>query len=581
MDAHPSGLELDIVELSRSVDELSRRVAALEALTPLPAGPRPLPFPSPTPAPELPRIAPAAAPVAADADLTAVAGLVGRTLLALGGAYLLRALTAADLLPQGIGVLLAFLYALAWLALADRAGRLGNPASAAFHGATAILIGFPLLWEATARFHYLGPPASGAAVGLFAACALAVAWRRRLYPLAWAAGAGAAVCALALVVATHAWVPFTVDLLFLGLAGIVLAYDRGWRALGWALGAVVHAALLLLLVGTQIGNGGAPRGAGIVLALALALSFLGAFSYRTLVRGAEVTLFEAVLGGASFVVGYGGAALLAGSGGVVGGGVGGLGVLLGLGFYGAAFFSVPRSARRKLLFASTLGLAFLLAGSALVLGGAGSALAIAWSALAVLAAWRGVRQSRVTLSLHGAVYAVAAAFASGLATAAAWAFAAPASATWPPLSVAALLSLAAAAVCAALPVPLPAPFWGPYASLTRFLRLAVFVFGAGGVLLHLLAPAIAGRPGSGVDAGLLATARTAVLAASALLLGTAARWERFREAAWLVYPVLVLAGIKLMLEDFPQGRPATLFVALALCGVALLFAPRLAKRAAA
>jgi hypothetical protein len=187
----------------------------------------------------------------------------------------------------------------------------------------------------------------------------------------------------------------------------------------------------------------------------------------------------------------------------------------------------------------------------------------------------------VTLSLHAAAYAAAAAVASGLATAAAYAFGAPANVAWPPLSLAAFAALAAAAVCATLPVPLPAPFWGPYASATRLLRLSVFVAGAAGVALHLLAPAIAGRPGAGADPGLLATARTAVLAATALLLGWAARWERSREAAWLVYPVLVLAGIKLVVEDFPQGRPATLFVALALAGIALLFAPRLAKRAPA
>jgi hypothetical protein len=89
---------------------------------------------------------------------------------------------------------------------------------------------------------------------------------------------------------------------------------------------------------------------------------------------------------------------------------------------------------------------------------------------------------------------------------------------------------------------------------------------------------VAGRPGAGADPGLLATVRTAVLAAAAVLLGWAGRWDRLREAAWLVYPVLLAAGVKLILEDFPHGRPATLFVALGLCGGALILAPRLARR---
>ena len=53
------------------------------------------------------------------------------------------------------------------------------------------------------------------------------------------------------------------------------------------------------------------------------------------------------------------------------------------------------------------------------------------------------------------------------------------------------------------------------------------------------------------------------------------RFRRWPEARWLVYPVLILVGIKLVLEDFPHGQPATLFVALALVGGALLLVARL------
>ena len=37
-----------------------------------------------------------------------------------------------------------------------------------------------------------------------------------------------------------------------------------------------------------------------------------------------------------------------------------------------------------------------------------------------------------------------------------------------------------------------------------------------------------------------------------------------------MYPVLVLVGVKLFVEDFPNGEPITLFVALAFVGTALL-----------
>ncbi|NIR28958.1 MAG: hypothetical protein GWN84_06515, partial [Gammaproteobacteria bacterium] len=51
------------------------------------------------------------------------------------------------------------------------------------------------------------------------------------------------------------------------------------------------------------------------------------------------------------------------------------------------------------------------------------------------------------------------------------------------------------------------------------------------------------------DPGALATVRTAVLAAAALVLAGLAWLERPREASVLVYPVLVLGAVKLLAED--------------------------------
>ena len=45
-----------------------------------------------------------------------------------------------------------------------------------------------------------------------------------------------------------------------------------------------------------------------------------------------------------------------------------------------------------------------------------------------------------------------------------------------------------------------------------------------------------------------------------------------------VYPVLLLVGAKLLLEDFPHGQPVTLFVALILVGGALLLVAKLLSR---
>ena len=55
-------------------------------------------------------------------------------------------------------------------------------------------------------------------------------------------------------------------------------------------------------------------------------------------------------------------------------------------------------------------------------------------------------------------------------------------------------------------------------------------------------------------------------------------FPRFVEARWLVYPVLLVGAVKLLLEDVPAGRAATLVLSFALYGAALIVAPKLAKR---
>jgi hypothetical protein len=52
----------------------------------------------------------------------------------------------------------------------------------------------------------------------------------------------------------------------------------------------------------------------------------------------------------------------------------------------------------------------------------------------------------------------------------------------------------------------------------------------------------------------------------------------FPEGRWLTYVVLIVGGLKLLVEDFPQGRPATLVLSLAVYGAALIVAPRWVRR---
>jgi hypothetical protein len=115
-------------------------------------------------------------------------------------------------------------------------------------------------------------------------------------------------------------------------------------------------------------------------------------------------------------------------------------------------------------------------------------------------------------------------------------------------------------------------------SVLRFVIVLVFVGSAGACLVGYLAPLAGGLADGTVDPGVLATLRTSVLSLATLGLAWLGRSARFRECGWLVYPLLIGIGAKMVVQDFPASRPATLFIAMALYGAALIVAPRLRRR---
>ena len=92
--------------------------------------------------------------------------------------------------------------------------------SAAFHGAAAALVAFPLLWEATARFAILSSTAGAVLLAVVAGTCLAVAWRQRLRSFAWLTVASAAFTSMALLIATRELAVFS---LLLGVAKRMVA----------------------------------------------------------------------------------------------------------------------------------------------------------------------------------------------------------------------------------------------------------------------------------------------------------------------------------------------------------------------
>jgi hypothetical protein len=565
---------VDAVALVAALEQLERRVESLERALALVG---PLPTASALPVPDTAPVERAEAPPAEWAPVTVVT-LVGRTLIALGGAYLLRALTESATIPPALGVVVGFLYAQLWLTLCSRAGLRGERPSAVFHGLTAALVAFPLVWETTARFGLVNPTMGALLVGVGTGLMFAVARLSRMQAIAWFGAVGGTVTALALAPATSAFVPYTVLVACIGVAALWLGYVDDWVGLRWPVAGAAN--LLVLAITIRALDPDAAPAVPVVVTVAVQMFvlaiYLGSFVGRTLVLGREVVPFEIAQSAAVMAVSFGGALLVLSSARVSALPLGLAALAAGAGAYAFSFLYVERRRQwRNLAFFTSLAVGFSLAGVVVVAAPAAAALII--GALALLCAEWARRSARLTLAVHATVFAGAMVWITGLAGAATFALGAPASAAWPALDAGMLLALATVAASVAWPAP-PALAWleTPAARAFRLSRMTLFVWVAAGIAVSLAVRVLSGV--APVDAGVIATLRTVVLVAAATALLWLPRPESHVERSWLAIAVLGLLALKFVAEDLPRGRPATLFVALAVYGAALVIAPRLARR---
>ena len=565
-----AGSEEALVLLEQRVSALESRLAALEAATGAPGADR------------VSAGAPEEIVLPAVPESATLLGLAGRAFLILGGAFLIRALTDAGVLPAAAGISLGALYALLWAALGERAGARGERLEGTVLALLAVGIGNPLAWEAVARFRVLAAGPALLLVVAFAGALLVVAERRNLHLLAWIAPLAAAATVVALVAATHALLEAAGALVALGLATAWLAYGpHRWRGVRWPLAAVADGAVLLAVaLATRAGGppasyAGLSRAGAWALALLLAAGYLGTFTVRTLVRRREIAAFVFVQGSLAAAIGMGGAVRVARTAGNGLALTGVAAVALALASYGAAFALLERGTdlRKSFRFTTTLALVLLLWGTAILFEG--TLLAAIWGALAVAAAALGARYGRFTLRLHAGLAALAAAVAGGVPAALAAAFLrgseALAGAVTPGVAVAG----GAAAVVYGLVARAPGDdaLWRRLPALsTALVWLAVAAVAA--------VTALAAALGAGADAGRIALARTAVLAIAAVALAALRRSSWFAPLAGAATVVLALTALKIVAEDLPRGRPATLTAGFVLFGLALLAVARLGRRPA-
>jgi hypothetical protein len=550
--------------LEARLEGLERRVSALEGRS------QALPI-SPAQAAELSEEATHAVEKPALPTVESAFSVVGKAMLGIAGAYVLRAIAESGSFPRLAVVVLALAYAAMWLVWAARAAAEATLARAAY-ATTAALILAPMLAELTLRFQVLPASITAGLLSAFVVAASALAWKRNLVSLVWVANSAAVLTTLALLIVSHDLVPYTTSLLVIAAVAELAARNR-WESLRFLVAPAVDIAVLILVYIHSLPESSRPDYAAVSTSTLLALTTLlfliygASIASRTVFLRCRITLFEVVQAVIVFLL-----AAISWLWFAPVNGRAALGVccwFLSAACYGAAFARFDRiQDQRNYHTYSTWSVALVLAGSFLVLPPI--LLVLVLSGGSIVATLIGVRVARLTLEFHGLVYLTAAAFASSLLVYAARALAG----TFPTAPGWIVWIVAVSAVgCYVIGGRFPSDLWNQ-----RLLRLLAAVLAVSAVATFLVSglvwlAAIGMTPG----ASHVAVIRTLITCALALALAlSGSRWRRI-ELVWTAYGTLAFVTAKLLFEDLPHGHSASIAISIFLYAVALIIVPRLAR----
>ncbi|MGB8014180.1 MAG: hypothetical protein WCF68_21395 [Terriglobales bacterium] len=553
-----------LARLTARLEKLENRVSALEH-----------PSEKAAAVPAVP-VAPALAQPRVEAFSFAQAGgvfpVLGKALLGIAGAYLLRAVAESGLFPKLAVVVLALAYAGMWLVWAARVPVEARFASTAY-ATTAALILAPMLWELTLRFELLPSPVTAGVLGMYVVSAYALAWNHKLTTVVWVANVAAVLVTLVLLIATHDLVPFILTLLLMALVSEVMAGRNCWLRLRPLVAAAADLAIWILLYIYARPEGSPPEYRNVAMPVLLALACIlflvygTSIIFRTIRLRQKISVFEigqiilAFLLAAMSTLRFGasGDAPLFGA----------FCLLASAACYGTTYAYFDRFLeQRNYHVYATWSAALFLTGISLCLPSVPRALCM--SVGAIVATFLGARSSRLTLELHGLAYLVAAAYASGLMDYAGYALAGkfPSAPKWIVWIVA-----ASAVACYTIGGKLRTK-----PGNQRLLQLLSAIL-AVTVVITFLVSVVVRLAALSMTASIsqVAVVRTliACLVALALAFG-GARWQR-SELVWIAYGTLALVTAKLPFEDLQHGNPGSTAVSIFLYAVSLILVPRMVR----
>jgi len=564
-------IALALEQLSERVRELEGRIAALEHRPEQPI--RSEPQPASLPRLERPR-PPATWRGFPPAEMPGgTVPVLGKAVLGIAGAYLLRALAESGNIPKLPVLFVAIVYAVLWMVWAVRT-YVASRFAGITYAVTSALILSPLLWESTVRFQVLSPALAAVVMVAYLVLTLDLAWQRDLQLIPWIATLVTVGTALALIIATHELAPLTAALLVVALATEVaacLGHRLTLRAVpALAADFAVWLIVYVLASSESVPEGYHPVAAATIVALCLSLLAIygGSIAVRSFVMRRPITFFEVGQGVLAFVLAAYGTMRASQNSAAMALGVFFL-LLAAVCYWGALSRFAEEAQARNRRVSAAWAAALFLGGSFLVFP-ANLRVPILCLAAAA-AAFVYSRTAKLSLGLHASFYLVAAAAVSPLPgyAANALAGAVPAAPEWSVWVV-----VISAAVCYAAGSGAHNDqgkrrlLWVMPAALVGFAGAALAVAALGWLF--------AGR--MELSASRLSVVRTIVNCALALVLGfLGSRWKR-SELGWVAYAAVAFGTLKLLFEDLRFGNAASLVLSLLFYGLVLILLPRLTRR---
>ncbi len=553
----------DAVEhLTQRIEALERRISALEQ----PSRPQPLP-------PALTATLPSRTiPRAALSPGGGVLSILGKAMLCIAGAYVLRALAESSAIPHTPVIVVAIAYAFVWLLPATRSRSESWFVSFAWAATSAVIL-VPMLWELTLRFGLLPDLLTAGILALFVVAASVLAWKHNFQAVSWIADTAASLAALVLAIATHNPAPFIGALLIMLIAGeIAAACGRAAQVRFLVAGAADLALFAAIWIYASPASSRAeyhPVPTALLLALAPSLLFIHAVSatVQTLLQRRAISVFETTQALIALLLSIWtvlvfwsgpGAALL-----------GGLCLIGSAAGYLLTFLRFDRThATRNYHVYATGSFVLFFAGCFLSLHS--PTLPFCLALFAVAATVLGARASRRTLELHGLLALSAAGTASGLFVwelhAIAGSF--PVSPSWILLAVSTAAILGYAALAGSR-----GERWWPQS--LRLVSGLLAVASAASLILWVLVRLTA--TGNAPAAEHLALIRTLTVCAFALALAwSGARWQNLERVS-LAWAAVVFVAFKLVFEDLRHGHLEFTAASIFCFAVTLLLVPRLLR----